>query len=139
MKRVTFLYKGSLPDGGVFDDGTNEAHQITLGWREVMKPLEDALDEMELGEERTIAIAAKDAYGDYDPQAVQRVPTFKIPNGENIPAGEMILWKSPRNPRPIPAKVLSVVNQVAELDFNHPLAGKDIVYWIKLVSIDSDS
>ena len=37
---------------------------------------------------------------------------------------------------PIPAKVVSIENQVVTLDFNHPLAGKDIEYWVKLVAVD---
>lgn len=135
-KLVSFLYKGSLPDGTVFDDCNGEPHQIHIGRRQVMRKLEDALAEMAIGEERTLEIAAEDAYGAYDESAVQRVPTFKIPNGANMPVGETIAWTTPRSIEPIPAKVLSIENQVATLDFNHPLAGKDIIYWVKVVGIE---
>ena len=91
---------------------------------------------MAIGEERQLEIAAADAYGPYDETAVQRVPTYMIPGGEELPVGEMIAWTSPRNAKAMPVRVRSVVNQVAELDFNHPLAGKDISYWVKLVSRD---
>lgn len=87
------------------------------------------------GEERVVEIAAADAYGEYDESAVQRFPSYKVPNGENIPVGEYIGWTSPRNSEPIPAKVVSIVNQVVTLDFNHPLAGKDITYWVKVVEV----
>lgn len=135
-KIVRFLYKGSFPDGTVFDDSNGEPHQIHIGRRQVMRVLEDALGEMVVGEERTLEIAAEDAYGAYDESAVQRVPTFKIPNGANMPVGETIAWTSPRSIEPIPAKVLSIENQVATLDFNHPLAGKDIIYWVRVVDIE---
>lgn len=134
-QRVRFLYRGCLPDGEVFDDCGGEPHEIVLGRHLVMRALEDALMDMEPGEERTIALAPEEAYGPYDEKAVQRVPTYKIPNGENLPVGEMIGWTSPRNIEPIPVKVVSIENQVATLDFNHPLAGKDIVYWVKLVEV----
>jgi peptidylprolyl isomerase len=101
-----------------------------------MKVLEDALDEMQPGEERTLEIAAADAYGEYDQNAVQHIPTNRIPDGDTIPAGQLIMWKSPNRPQPVPAKVLSVENMIATLDFNHPLAGKDIIYWLKLVSVE---
>ncbi len=135
-KIVYFQYRGSLPDGTVFDDSKGEAHHIYIGRRQVMRVLEDALDQMEIGEERTLEIAAKDAYGEYDQSAVQKVPTFKIPNGSNMPVGEIIAWTTPRSAEPIPAKVLEIENQVATLDFNHPLAGKDIIYWVKVTAID---
>ncbi|MBR5260492.1 MAG: FKBP-type peptidyl-prolyl cis-trans isomerase [Eggerthellaceae bacterium] len=135
-KIVFFQYKGSLPDGTVFDDCNGEAHHIIIGRRQVMRVLEDALDQMEVGEERTLEIAAADAYGEYDWDAVQKVPTFKIPNGANMPVGETIAWTTPRSSKPIPARVLEIENQVATLDFNHPLAGKDIIYWVKVTAIE---
>ena len=55
-----------------------------------------------------------------------------------MPVGQYIGWTSPRNVEPIPVKVVSIENQIATLDFNHPLAGKDIVYWVKLVDVDEE-
>jgi peptidylprolyl isomerase len=132
MATISFLYRGSLSDGTVFDDAGDEPYEITTGRAHVMPVLEKALLEMDVGEERLLEIAAKDAYGEYDEDAVQKVPTYKIPNGENMPEGGMILWTSPRSTKPIPAKVTKIVNQIAYLDFNHPLAGKDLVYWVKV-------
>ena len=135
-KFASFLYKGTLAETGeVFDDCQGEPHAVRLGRHQVMRIMENALMEMEIGEERTLELPAKDAYGEYDDNAVQTVPTWKIPNGENIPVGEIVAWKHPRSEDPVPAKVLSVINNVITLDFNHPLAGKDLVYWIKLVDI----
>ncbi len=132
---VAFLYRGSLPDGTVFDEGKGVPHSIVLGHGNVMRTLEEALGDMSLGEERTVEIAAADAYGEYDKNAVQRVPLYKIPDGSNLPVGEIIAWKTPLREEPIPARVTSIENQVATLDFNHPLAGKDIVYWVKVIGI----
>lgn len=134
-QRIRFLYKGSLPDGTVFDDCLGVPHEIVIGRHQVMRALETALSEMEPGEERTLDLPCSEAYGEYNESAVQKVPTYKIPNGDNLPVGETIGWTSPRNIEPIPVKVVSIENQVATLDFNHPLAGKDIAYWIKLVEV----
>ncbi len=137
-QRIRFLYKGSLPDGTVFDDCLGVPHEIVIGRHQVMRALETALSEMEPGEERTLDLPCSEAYGEYNESAVQKVPTYKIPNGDNLPVGETIGWTSPRNIEPIPVKVVSIENQVATLDFNHPLAGKDIAYWIKLVEVSDD-
>lgn len=134
-QRVRFLYRGSFPDTEVFDDCNGKPHEITLGLHQVMRTLEDALLDMEVGEERTLRIAAADAYGTYDGKAVQRVPTYRIPQGDRLAEGETIAWTSPRNAEPLYARVLGIENQIASLDFNHPLAGKDIVYWIKLIEV----
>lgn len=136
---IQFLYRGSLEDGTVFDDCEGVPHKIVLGRRQVMNMLDETLESMSVGEERTITIPAQEAYGAYNEDAVQSVPTYKIPNGENMPVGQIIAWKTPRKADPIPAKVVSVENQVATLDFNHPLAGKDLVYWVKLVAEDDEA
>lgn len=134
-QRVRFLYRGSFPDGEVFDDCNGEPHEIIVGRHQVMSALEEALFAMEPGEEQILEINAADAYGTYDDEAVQRVPTYKIPNGENLPVGEMVSWTTPRSVEPLRVRVIGIENHIVTLDFNHPLAGKDIVYWIKLVEI----
>lgn len=131
---VFFLYEGRFPNGEVFDDGTTDPHSIVIGRREVLPKMEAALAEMSVGEERTLELGPDDAYGRRIESAVQHFPAYKIPNGDKMPVGEYIEWFSPRNPdHPIPAKVQSIVNGEVTLDFNHPLADKDIVYWIKVV------
>lgn len=135
-QKIVFAYRGSLAESGeVFEDRTDSPMQIIAGRGQVMRALENELMDMEIGEERTVELAAKDAYGEYNMDALQHVPTYKIPNGENMPVGRYIGWKSPRNLEPIPVKVLEIENQIATLDFNHPLAGKDLVYWVKVTNI----
>lgn len=128
---VRFLYRGTLADGTVFDDCEGEPHEIVIGRHQVMRPLEEALAELSPGEELMIPIAADDAYGPYREDAVQTVPTYRIPDGDKLPVGETIAWRTPKRAEPIPAKVLAVEGNAAILDFNHPLAGKDITYWVK--------
>ena len=80
-----FLYRGSFPDGEVFDDCEGTPHEIILGRRQVMKALEDVLLEMEPGEERTVELAAADAYGEYDESAVQHFLPTRCPTAKTYP------------------------------------------------------
>lgn len=127
-------YKGYLKDTGeLFDDGEGENYAIRFGSAQVMGPIEDAIRTMEIGEEREIDVPAKDAYGIYDERAVETVMVKDIPNGQNLPVGEYILWRNPLSEKPLPVKVLSVKNGIARFDFNHPLAGRDLTYRVKLI------
>ena len=107
-QRVLFLYRGRSPDGRTFDDCKGVPHEIVLGRRQVMKALEETLSAMEPGEERILELSPAEAYGAYDESALQRVPTYRIPNGENLPVGQMIAWKTPRSAEPVPATVVRV-------------------------------
>lgn len=132
---ATFLYEGRIAETGeVFDDGTEKGITIAFERGQVMPPVERALKDMEVGEERIVEIPAQEAYGTYDPKAVLNVPTKDIPNAENLPVGCLISWRNPRSEKPLPVRVVAVRNGTATFDFNHPLTDTDLSYWIKLVS-----
>lgn len=131
--KVRILFKGILTDGTVFDECLGEPYEVKIGSGQVMEPLDRALAEMQQGEERVVEIAAKDAYGEYREDAVLMTPSNGIRDGDNVPVGEMVMWHYSPAANPVPAKVLSFDHGMIELDFNHPLAGRDLVYWVKLL------
>lgn len=133
-KRITFNYCGKLEDGSVFDDGTAEPHSIIEGRGQVMPLLEKALLKMEIGEERTVVIPAEQAYGTWDSHAVVTAPASSIPKADLLPEGEYIAWKNPVSSKPLPAKVISKDCGIVQLDLNHPLAGKNLEYWVKVTA-----
>lgn len=135
-RRVRINYKGSFADGTVFyDKADGDPIEVVVGGRSLPAALDRALAEMKAGEERTVAVPK--AYGEYRPEAIQtRVPRFKIPNGDRLEEGMELMWTSPANPlSPVPAKVIRADEFTVDLDFNHPLAGKDLLYWVKLVEL----
>ena len=88
-----------------------------------------AVKDMVLGEKKTVTIPAAEAYGEYNPQAVQSVPVSQIPNAAQLPVGETVYFQGPAGP--FPAKV----EEKAVFDMNHELAGKDLTFEIELVEI----
>ena len=88
---------------------------------------------MAAGEKKTVTIPAKDAYGEYNPQAVQTVPVSQIPNAAQLPVGQTVYFQGPMGP--FPAKVVSVDENNAVFDMNHELAGKDLTFEIELVEV----
>lgn len=134
MKRATFLYEGRLEENNdLFDSSNGSPLTISFGRGQVMPLIEDALQTMEIGETREIFIPAKDGYGERKQKAIQRVLVKDVPNGDKLPVNEYIAWKNPVTEHPIPVKVLSVRNGIAVFDMNHPLAGKNLIYKIKLL------
>jgi FKBP-type peptidyl-prolyl cis-trans isomerase 2 len=132
---VEIFYIGSLADGTIFDERrTGEPLSVRLGMKMVPPGLEEALLAMKSGEERVVTLSPEKGYGAYDEAAVVRYPLFSLPNGDKLPVGEMIELWSEKADRPAYAKVLRVVDEVAFVDFNHPLAGQELHYWLKVVS-----
>ena len=129
-------YRGTLDDGTEFDSSysRNEPLTFTIGAQQMIPGFEAAVVPLEVGEEVTVHIPAADAYGEYDENKVQKLPKDRIPNVDNIPVGEYVMLSTPVGP--IRVKVAKVDDENVYFDHNHELAGKDLNFEIKLVSVD---
>lgn len=130
-------YVGRLADGEVFDDNENgEPLRVIMGGGAVMAPLMEALEDMGVGDEATIEVPFADAYGPYDSKAILTVARAQIADGDDLEEGQTIMWRSKEKPQPVAVKVIWADERAVRLDFNHPLAGKDLVYTIKVVAVE---
>ncbi len=101
---------------------------VILGEHRVIKGLEEALYGFEEGEEKEVEIPPDKAYGRRDPGKVRIMPLREF-------------RKAGIDPRPgkiveingLPAIIKSVSGGRVVVDFNHPLAGKTLIYKVKVV------
>jgi len=100
---------------------------VVVGDGHVIKGLDKALEEMESGEERELEIKPEDAFGERKGDLIQTFSEreFKKQNitpypGMRITVNNMM------------GRVLSVNSGRVRVDFNHPLAGKVLVYKLKI-------
>lgn len=129
-------YKGGVLGEEPFDDrSTGEPVKIILGAGAVIPGVEDALSEMEEGEERTLVIPPEEAYGRHDPDGVQRYPRTMFPFGAELEEGDVFQWTNPASGMPIPVRVIEARKDAVTVDFNHPLAEKTLKYWIRVEKI----
>lgn len=130
---VLIYYEGRMSDGTVFDSRKEgDPLEVLLGSKKVPRGLENALFEMKVGEERVVHITPEEGYGSYEPDAVFKIATRDIENGEDLPVGEYIHWYG-KNKKPAFARVTEKHDDYIVLDLNHPLADKEFDYWVKLV------
>ncbi|MFC1594230.1 peptidylprolyl isomerase [Candidatus Omnitrophota bacterium] len=122
-------------DGHVVD-ASNKGFpfQYTHGTDEVVLGLDPAqLEGMRVGE--TKSIVAKDAYGPVNPDAFREVPKSTFPDVFDPKVGQM--FQVPvQDGRPMPATVVKVNEETIVLNFNHPLAGRDVQYDIRIMAIE---
>lgn len=131
---VEVHYTGKLDDGTVFDSSVGgEPLEFTIGQGQMIPGFERAVVGMELGETRTVIIAADQAYGIYRPEGVIEVDRSQIPL-PSLEVGMQLQGPGP-NGRPSQMTVLELSNDKVKLDANHPLAGKDLTFEIEVVQI----
>ncbi len=126
---VSIHYTGKLEDKSVFDTSDNrDPLEFTLGEQNIIPGMNNAVRGMKAGESKTVSIAPAEAYGPYDDKLVFEVPTKNLPPG--ITAGTPL-----RDPQGHMVMVKDVKGEKSTLDANHILAGKTLIFDIKLVSI----
>lgn len=130
---VKIHYKGTLSDGSVFDSSEGrEPLEFTVGSGEIIPGLDTALEGMEVGEEKTVEIAADEAYGQHDPNGRQEIPRSQIPEDIPLDIGTALQMQLPDG-RAMPVTVAEVSEETVVLDANHPLAGKDLTFEVEMV------
>lgn len=107
---------------------------FVVGERRVIPGLETAMMGMHVGEEKVVDVSAKDAYGDPDPKAVKEFPKASMPKDLELKPG-MVLQAQAPDGESFPATIKELKGDQVVLDFNHPLAGKDLKFKIKILEI----
>lgn len=139
--KVAVEYEGRFEDGEVFDTSQHEGHSHPLvfvaGAGEVIPGFDNAVIGMKLGEEKEVTIQPKEAYGEYDARLTQEVPKteFKLPRNQQPHVGMTLMMQSPHGDT-IPVYVAAVGKDLVTLDLNHPLAGKTLIFKLKVVGIN---
>jgi len=101
---------------------------VLVGENYVIEGFEEALEGMEIGEEKTIEVPSEKGYGERSSEKVETYPEKEFKKqGVNVRPGEEIMIGNQRG------RVISTGSGRVRIDFNHPLAGKDLEYDIKVV------
>jgi FKBP-type peptidyl-prolyl cis-trans isomerase 2 len=130
-------YTGTLDDGTKFDSSydRNAPLDFVCMAGQMIPGFDAAVNEMEVGETRTVHIPCAEAYGEYRDDMVQKIPVTSLPNADKLPVGGLVVLQT-ADGRPFQAKVLSVDSEFATFDLNHEMAGKDLNFEITLLSVE---
>jgi peptidylprolyl isomerase len=161
--KVKVHYTGTLEDGSVFDtsegpieqpndhscgcgskkenddgcgcgSGASGPMEFVIGAGQLIPKFEAAVIGLEPGQSITVLIPADDAYGQRAEEMVAVIERSEIPADINPEPGhqmEVIL----EDGSPLPVLVTEVTDTTITLDGNHPLAGRDLTFAIRLVEI----
>lgn len=133
-KKVKMDYTLSVDKEQVETSVGKEPLEIIYGDRSIIPGLESAIAGMKVGEERTIDVEPKDAYGDVEPGAIKEFPKSSMPTEPPPQVGMILQAESPEG-ESFPAMIKEIKGDVVVMDFNHPLAGKKLTFKIKILDV----
>ena len=133
-KLVKLHYKGTLDDGSVFDSSEGkEPLEFISGVGMIIPGLDKGIEGLKIGDKKQIKISSKDAYGPLLPEAVQEVPKEQFPKDLKLEVGMQLAAQGPQGT--IPVVIKEVGENSIKVDFNHPLAGKDLTFDVDVIDV----
>lgn len=132
---VKVHYTGTLEDGTVFDTSVeHEPLEFTLGQGQLIPDFEQAVIGMKIGDLKTINIPADQAYGPYRDDLILVIERDQLPEDLDPEVGQQ-LQMTQADGEVVRVMVNDVSEATVTIDANHPLAGKDLTFEIKLIEI----
>lgn len=133
-KVVTFHY--ALRDSeGSFSESSEGGQPVTYlhGHDNIVPGLEKELTGRAGGDKLSVTVAPEEAYGVRDPNGVQRVPIKHLASHGKLAPGQLVAVNTNVGIRQ--ARVLKVGRFNVDLDWNHPLAGKTLIFDVEVVAV----
>lgn len=138
--KVVVEYEGRLESGEIFDSSKHGDHshplEFVVGGGMVILGFDEAVIGMEKDGEKEVTIMPNKGYGEHNPTLIKEIPKNVLPH-EQEPKEGMILMMSTPDEKNFPVKIIKVNDETVSLDLNHPLAGKKIIFKIKLIGVEA--
>ncbi|MBS3750945.1 MAG: peptidylprolyl isomerase [Anaerolineales bacterium] len=108
--------------------------QFIQGHGQIIPGLEEALSGMEVDSTKTIHVKSEDAYGESDPDARQKVKKEEFSEDVPLDVGTFLDLRD-ADDNVLSAQIVEKDEETVTLDFNHPLAGKDLVFEVTIADL----
>jgi FKBP-type peptidyl-prolyl cis-trans isomerase SlyD len=122
-------------DAGEVLDHSADGEPLTYlhGHGNLIPGLERELAGKNAGDKLQVTIAPADAYGEYDPQLVQRVARRSLKGLADIRIGMRLQAQSGHGARAV--TVTQIAGDMVTLDGNHPLAGNTLHFEVEVAEV----
>lgn len=134
-KVVSIHYTLKDTEGNVLESSVDKDPMSYLhGHGNIIPGLENALIGKESGDSLSVTVEPEQGYGTYDESLVQRVPVKRLGvESRKLKPGMMLQLKTRRGPQM--ARVKKVGRFVVDIDVNHPMAGKTLVFEVTIENV----
>lgn len=135
--RVLMHYTLRLPDDSIADSSLDHDKPafFEMGEDYISPEFERQLLGMKVGEKKRIYLNAVDAFGEVQEQLIYALPREKFTHLDNIEEGTIVAFTFP-NQEEQPGVVRQMSEGIVVVDFNHPLAGQNLMFDVQIVGID---
>jgi len=133
-KVVTLHYTLTDDEGTVIDKSDDGSFLYLHGASNIIPGLENALTGKALGDELKVAVSPEEGYGERDDARLESVPREMFPTDAKVEAGMQFHAEGPEGEM-MTVTVAGVEGDMVSIDGNHPLAGVQLNFDVKVIEI----
>ena len=139
--RATLHFSLSLPDGQVIDSNFGDDFfkgtpaQCVPGDGNLLPAFDACIVGLQAGDKRQFVIPAAEAFGLRQEANLKRVPRERFAKDIELVPGLVVSFAAAEGGE-LPGVIHRLMGDVIEIDFNHPLAGRDIVFDVEIVGVE---
>lgn len=131
---VTLNYTLKVDGDTVDSSEGHEPIEFIQGQGHVIQGLESNLYGLQAGDRKEFVVLPGEGYGEVDPDALAEIPRSEFPAHIPLQPGVELLLKDEEGDE-MQAYIVEVGEENVKLNFNHPLAGKDMHFSVEVVSL----
>lgn len=133
---VTMEYRVTTEDGEVIEGSDEDGPmQFIQGRGQVYPAIEAAIGGLVSGDERNLVLLPDEAFGEYDPDALELIPIDLFPEDMELAEGDEVELYDEESDETIEAVIAEVQDEHILVDLNHPLAGETLLIWLKITGV----
>lgn len=135
--KVTLRFTLSLKDGEVIDSTGERSATFVVGDDSLLPGFESAMFGMTAGESASLSIAADHGFGQPNEDNVHVMPQRLFPDVKLEPGLVISFADGEGSERP--GVIKRLFGEFVEVDFNHPLAGQDLLFEVEVLGVEQVS
>ena len=133
--RVTLHFAIKLEDGSVVDSNFDKAPAtFEVGDGNLLPGFEQALFGLEAGVRKEIILSPEQGFGMPNPNNIQQMSKQDFDSQVELQPGLMLSFAD-ANRAELPGMIKSIEGDRVEVDFNHPLAGKTLLFDVHIIEV----
>lgn len=132
--KVTLSFSLSLASGELIDE--SEAATFSVGDGSLLPGFEAAMFGMKAGEQATLQIAPQHGFGEPNEDNIQKMK--RIHFDMDVVEGLVVSFKDGEG-NELPGVVKAIEGDLVVIDFNHPLAGKELLFQVEIHAVEQIS
>lgn len=134
-KRVTLHFSVLLLDGAIVDSTKARAPAtFTVGDGNLLPGFEQSLFGLKAGDKRSILLEAASAFGPHNPENIQQMRRGAFARDMTLEPGVVVSFAD-KSKAELPGVIVAVNDDQVTVDFNHPLAGKDLTFQVEIINV----